>query len=155
MSAATVPVFRPARPEDQTLIAKFQLAMAWETEAMRLDAETCAEGVRAVFARPALGRYHVAEQAGQVIGSLLIVPEWSDWRNGTVWWVHSVYLRPETRGQKIFGQFYRYVQELTRTTDGIRGLRLYVDRRNQHAQKVYRALGMNSEHYELYEWMKD
>ena len=32
----------------------------------------------------------------------------------------------------------------------LRGLRLYVDKRNQHAQKTYEALSMNGEHYQMY-----
>ena len=34
------------------------------------------------------------------------------------------------------------------------GLRLYVDRQNKSAQKIYEKLGMSRDHYELYEWLK-
>ncbi len=36
----------------------------------------------------------------------------------------------------------------------IRGIRLYVDNRNVAAQKVYARLGMQGEHYRVFEWMK-
>ncbi len=35
------------------------------------------------------------------------------------------------------------------------GLRLYVETNNSTAQKTYEALGMNSQHYKMYEWMKE
>jgi hypothetical protein len=38
--------------------------------------------------------------------------------------------------------------------DSLRGIRLYVDRRNVRAQEVYTRLGMNGEHYQVFEWMK-
>jgi ribosomal protein S18 acetylase RimI-like enzyme len=33
----------------------------------------------------------------------------------------------------------------------IRGLRLYVDKSNVRAQQVYQAMGMNGEHYSVFE----
>jgi ribosomal protein S18 acetylase RimI-like enzyme len=39
--------------------------------------------------------------------------------------------------------------------DGIGGLRLYVDTSNIKAQQTYEALGMKSQHYKMYEWMKE
>lgn len=128
--------------------------MAWETESLRLEKETCHLGVRAVFESPHRGKYHVCEVDGNVVGSLLLTTEWSDWRNGVVWWMHSVYLRPEFRGQKLFSGFYKYVQELAHAEPSVRGIRLYVDHSNQNAQKVYAKIGMNGEHYRLFEWMK-
>jgi ribosomal protein S18 acetylase RimI-like enzyme len=38
---------------------------------------------------------------------------------------------------------------------GIAGLRLYVETNNTRAQKTYEALGMQNEHYTMYEWMKE
>jgi ribosomal protein S18 acetylase RimI-like enzyme len=37
---------------------------------------------------------------------------------------------------------------------GILGLRLYVDKSNARAQEVYQSMGMNGEHYTVFEWMK-
>jgi hypothetical protein len=37
---------------------------------------------------------------------------------------------------------------------GVRGIRLYVDRRNVSAQEVYTRLGMDGGHYQVFEWMK-
>jgi ribosomal protein S18 acetylase RimI-like enzyme len=38
--------------------------------------------------------------------------------------------------------------------EGVAGLRLYVETGNARAKKTYEALGMSSEHYSFYEWMR-
>lgn len=147
--------FREARHGDAGAIINFQIAMARETEELELDRDVLTRGVEGVFADPSRGRYFVAESDGRVVGSLLITYEWSDWRNGTVWWIQSVFVIPEMRGQGIYAGLYEYVQSMVNADPSIRGIRLYVDRRNVGAQKVYTRLGMNGEHYSVFEWMKE
>jgi len=139
---------------DLPKIVEFQILMALETELLKLDPATVSMGVKAVFDDPSKGRYFVTEQSREIIGSLLIVPEWSDWRNGQVWWIHSVFVPLEYRGGKVFANIYRHVQAIVQGDENLRGLRLYVDKRNTHAQKVYEKLGMSGDHYHLFEWMK-
>lgn len=139
--------------DHQKSIIDFQIKMALETENLQLDPDIVQKGVKAVFDDPTKGKYLVAIDKEQVIASLLIIPEWSDWRNGFVDWIHSLYVVPEYRGQKIFKQMYQHLQEIVENDKSIRGLRLYVDKTNIKAQKVYEALGMTKEHYDLYEWM--
>ncbi len=127
--------------------------MAWETEEMKLVPETVTKGVNAVFDDPSRGQYYVAENDGYVIASLLITYEWSDWRNCNVWWFQSVYVAPEYRRQGIFRKMYDHIRNLAEEQD-IAGLRLYVETKNSRAQKTYEALGMSSEHYSFYEWMR-
>ena len=145
--------YRDAVIGDAPSIVEFQIAMARETEGMTLDRETCTRGVRAVFDVPSRGRYFVAESAGNVMASLLITYEWSDWRNGNVWWIQSVYVAPDARRQGVYAGLYDHVKKTADQQGGIRGIRLYVDRRNSTAQEVYRRCGMNGEHYLVYEWM--
>jgi GNAT superfamily N-acetyltransferase len=128
--------------------------MAWETEKMALDKETVTKGVNAVFEEKSRGEYFVAESDGSVIASQLITFEWSDWRNCNVWWFQSVYVKPEFRRQGIFRNMYLHVRNLAEK-QGIAGLRLYVETRNIQAKKTYEALGMSSEHYSFYEWMRE
>ena len=146
--------YRQATPDDVSVIVDFQIAMALETEELELDREVCTRGVQAVFDDPSRGRYFLAESEGTVVASLMITFEWSDWRNGNVWWIQSVYVRPSFRGQRVYAGLYEHVQRLVQVDDGIRGIRLYVDRRNVSAQQVYTRLGMNGEHYQVFEWMK-
>lgn len=136
-------------------IVDFQVAMARETEDLDLDREICSRGVAAVFGDAYLGRYYVAEADGKVLASLMITFEWSDWRNGTVWWIQSVYVVPEWRKRGVYAGLYEHIRTLVSADANIRGIRLYVDRRNALAQSVYTRLGMNGEHYQVFEWMKD
>ena len=144
---------RKATHSDAAAIIDFQLNMAWETENMKLLPEVVTKGVNAVFHDQSLGKYYVAESDGRVIASLLITYEWSDWRNRNVWWFQSVYVVPEYRRQGIFRKMYGHIRQLAEEQD-IAGLRLYVDTKNTRAQKTYEALGMSSEHYSFYEWMR-
>ena len=148
---------RPARPEDAATIASFQILMARETEGLELDPATVDRGVRAVFDDPAKGSYWVAEPAGpagRVIASLLTTPEWSDWRAATVLWIQSVYVLPEQRGRGVYRALYEHLRREVESSPALAGIRLYVDRRNTAAQRVYERLGMTREHYEMFEWLK-
>jgi hypothetical protein len=148
------PNYREARFEEAPTLAAFQLALALETEGLELDADACGRGVRAVFDDPAKGCWYVATVGREISASLLVTPEWSDWFDGPIWWIQSVYVLPGRRGRKLFTGFYGFIKALATLDPSVRGLRLYVDKRNLAAKKAYAALGMNGEHYELFEWMK-
>ena len=147
-------VIREARRDDAASIIEFQLAMALETEELTLDVDVLTRGVAALFDTPSLGRYFVAESDGRVIASLMITYEWSDWRNGMVWWIQSVYTVPELRRRGVYAALYTHIRAQVEPDPAIRGIRLYVDTRNADAQKVYARLGMEGEHYKVFEWMK-
>ena len=146
---------RPAIPTDRDTIVDFQVQMARETEDLALDRPTVSAGAQAVFTDPFKGAYWVAEEDGRIIGSLLALPEWSDWRNGTVLWIHSLYVIPEARRRGVFTALYRTLKQQVEETRDLKGLRLYVEKRNRIAHETYRSLGMTDEHYELYEWLKE
>ncbi len=142
---------------DAAAIAGFQLLMARETEDLELDRDTVVRGVAAVLADPARGCYWVAEregEAGGIVGSLLTTFEWSDWRDGTVLWIQSVYVVPEERGRGVYRALYEHLKHRVENDPALKGIRLYVDKRNAAAQGVYERLGMSREHYELFEWLK-
>ncbi len=144
-----------ATEEVHATIVDFQLKMAYETEGLTLDKATVERGVMQVLRNPQKGRYLVAEQDGRVVASLMLTPEWSDWRNRTVLWFQSVYVLPEARKQGIFKKMYEYVkQHLVLDDEAVSGLRLYVDATNLNAIEVYKKLGMDGDHYRVFEWMK-
>jgi GNAT superfamily N-acetyltransferase len=145
---------RRGRPEDRDTIVGFQVAMAWETEELALNSETVTAGVQGVFDDSTRGEYWIAECEGEVVGSLLTVPEWSDWRNGAVLWIHSVYVIPGARKQGVFRTLYENLRERVKSSDDLKGLRLYVETGNGNAQKVYEQMGMSADHYQLFEWLK-
>ena len=144
---------RAASVTDAAEIVQFQILMARETENVELDRDVVTRGVRAVFDDPSRGRYFVAEADGKVIASLLITYEWSDWRDGNVWWIQSVYVDAAHRRRGVYAQMYEHVKSIAER-ENVRGIRLYVDRRNALAQDVYRRCGMDGEHYLVFEFMK-
>ena len=148
-------VVRHAGAGDADILVAFNLAMALETEGKVLAEETASRGVAGLFANPNLGFYVVAEAGGEVVGSLMITTEWSDWRNGSFWWVQSVYVRPDSRRQGVYRSLYRFVQDLAADDDNVCGFRLYAERGNSTAQQAYRALGMEETSYVMFEELKD
>lgn len=144
---------RYAGSEDADMIIDFQQKMAMETEGMKLDSQVISGGVRAVFEDTSKGRYYIADYNGKTIASLLITPEWSDWRNSYIWWFQSVYVVKEYRRKGVFKSMYEFVKQEA-ISNGIPGLRLYVEKDNSGAQKTYEALGMDGEHYRLFEWFE-
>ena len=142
---------RPARLDDAAVIARFNRAMASETEARKLSPPRVLRGVKALLADPGKGAYYVAESGGKVIGQLLITFEWSDWRNGNFWWIQSVFVTPEHRGRGVFKALHAHIEQLARSRRDICGLRLYVDAHNTKAKEVYARLGLSPTHYELWE----
>jgi ribosomal protein S18 acetylase RimI-like enzyme len=145
---------RMANRSDATCIIDFQLKMALETEDLELTKSVVENGVKAVFNEDSKGAYYVAEVDGKVVGSLLTTYEWSDWRNGQILWIQSVYVASEFRRKGIYKKMYEYIKNkvLDHKLDFM-GIRLYVDKTNGNAQKVYKKLGMENNHYEMYEWM--
>ncbi len=141
---------RDATVSDTEAIVEFQLAMAWETEAKQLDRSIVTEGVRQVFDDPSRGFYLVGEAAGEVISSLLITFEWSDWRNYPILYLQSVFVEPAFRRQGLFRKMYEIVTQRAKA-NGSERLRLYVETENEIAQRVYESLGMNRLPYFMYE----
>ncbi len=88
---------RKANIEDAHTIEKFNINMAKETENVELDPATVQKGVQSVFKVPQRGQYFVAEIDNQVIGSLMVTYEWSDWRCKDYWYIQSVFVLPEFR----------------------------------------------------------
>ena len=137
--------------EDAKIIARFQVNMARESENLTLNPETVIKGVKLIFREPERGFYIVARDSHKnTVGCLLILKEWSDWRNTEVWWIHSVYVSPGHRRRGVFTKMFEYTESLARTA-GTAGIRLYVDNTNKAAKKVYTNLGLSNKHYELFE----
>jgi len=146
---------RLATIHDLSKITEFQLAMALETENIVLDRSTLTSGLLNLLKDNTKGKYYVAEESQQVIGCLMTTYEWSDWRNGNVLWIQSVYIDTQHRGKGVYKKMYEHIKKLVSDSNDYRGIRLYVDKTNISAQKVYLQLGMNGEHYQVFEWMKN
>lgn len=145
---------RRAGLRDAQRLVEFNLAMALETERKQLFPEVVTAGVRRLLRNPGSGFYLIAETGTQVAGSLMITTEWSDWRNGSFWWIQSVYVRPRFRRRGVYRRLYRYVQDLAAKDRAACGFRLYVERENRRAQAAYRAAGMAQTRYLVFEELK-
>lgn len=142
---------RRARSDDKEFISRCNIAMAKETEDKSLSPETIRAGVEAVLADPSLAFYLIAEINGQRVGQAMVTYEWSDWRNGSFWWIQSVYVDEEHRRQGVFKSLYRKLASLARAEQNVCGLRLYVMKSNRKAQSTYTQMGMVRTEYLMFE----
>jgi GNAT superfamily N-acetyltransferase len=143
---------RPAALRDLDFIVSGNQGLALETENVTLEPTTLRSGVTALLEARVPGTYWIAELDDLVVGQLMITFEWSDWRNRMVWWIQSVYVSPDARKSGIFRALYIHVRDEAKAA-GAGGLRLYVDTTNTRAQQVYAAMGMNGDHYRVFEDM--
>ncbi len=151
---------RLADGRDVGALVEFNRAMARETEAKTLDSEVLTAGIESLLRNARYGFYVVAESGAggdrrEVIGSLMVTYEWSDWRNGVFWWVQSVYVKPEFRRRGVYGKLYRFVKSRASAETDVRGFRLYVEKENTIAQRTYERLGMTETHYKMFEELRE
>jgi len=142
---------RPATPADDSVVTAFNLRLAEETEQLRLNPQTVRAGVTAVLSDASKGLYFLAETDGQIAGQLMITYEWSDWRNGNLWWLQSVYVHPGFRGRGVFRDLFAHLTELARARKDVAGLRLYMHHENEAARRTYERVGMKRAGYEVFE----
>lgn len=146
---------RIADANDVGSLVEFNQAMAYETEGKTLDSSVLGSGVRAVFDDARKGFYVVCESEDRIIGGLMITYEWSDWRNGWFWWIQSVYVLPEFRGQGVYKRLYGFVRDAASKRGDVCGFRLYVEKENVVAQTSYENLGMERTYYLMYEQLTE
>ncbi len=133
------------------MIVEFNLRLALETEQLRLDPALVQAGVTALLADLAKGVYYVAECGGKVVGQVMLTYEWSDWRNGNLWWLQSVYVEEAHRQQGVFRALFKFVESAARRQRDVRGLRLYMHGENTRARCSYEKLGMHHTPYEVFD----
>ncbi|WP_158769376.1 GNAT family N-acetyltransferase [Paraglaciecola sp. L1A13] len=142
---------RKAQVSDINALVNFNQLMAKETEDMELDSDILTLGVSNLINDVSKGFYLVAEVDSQVVGSLMVTTEWSDWRNSEFWWIQSVYIVPKFRRKGLYSALYNEVKSLGDKAQNVCGYRLYVERENRVAQRTYEALDMDESHYLMYE----
>jgi ribosomal protein S18 acetylase RimI-like enzyme len=146
-------IVRSATIDDVDFIVHANASMALETETLQLDLDILEAGIRSVFDKPSRGSYLIGEINGDVCGSLMITTEWSDWRNNEVAWIQSLFVSEKHRGKGVFKSMFSHVESLVE--QGVyAGVRLYVDLTNEAAIEVYKKLGMNGDHYMMFEKME-
>jgi len=144
---------RKATILDLPVIVDFMLKMAKETEDLILSSSVLSPGIERGLKDSNKAEYFIAEINGDVAGSLMITKEWSDWRNAWVLWIQSVYTVRKHRKKGVYKALYSFILKKVEESQEYSGVRLYVDSTNYTAIKVYNKLGMNGNHYKLFERM--
>ncbi len=144
-------VFRIGEAEDIDTIVEFNCRLALETEGKHLDRMIVQRGVsRALQLAPEV-QYFVAEFEGCVVAQLMLTREWSDWRDGWMIWLQSVYVGADYRRAGVFRRLLEHAMQAAAVEGRIVSWRLYVDHVNEAAKLVYRRLGFVSSGYEVME----
>ncbi|MBH0178213.1 MAG: GNAT family N-acetyltransferase [Nitrospira sp.] len=155
MAMSAPVIVRQAEYADVDALVEFSAAMAQETEGRRLDRDRLRHGTRAVLDTSDRGFFIVAEirerDRSRLAGQLMVTYEWSDWRNGTFWWMQSVYVDPAWRRQGIYRSMHHHIVEKAKADPAVCGIRLYVEQSNQAAQHVYQRVGLCRSAYLVYE----
>ncbi|MFQ6034549.1 MAG: GNAT family N-acetyltransferase [Sedimentisphaerales bacterium] len=142
---------RIGQDKDAVALVKFNMALAWETEHKQLSLPLVSKAVRTLLKNPQYGFYVVAEKSSEVIGSCMVTFEWSDWRCGLLWWIQSVYVKPEFRQRGVFKRLYEYLKDKASHQSNVCGFRLYVEQSNHTAVSTYEKVGMKKTSYKVYE----
>jgi ribosomal protein S18 acetylase RimI-like enzyme len=141
---------REATKSDLEILVQNNQALAVETEALLLDKNLLRKGIEQALKREDC-HYFVAAIGEKVVGQTMITYEWSDWRNGIIWWIQSVYVPPAHRKQGIFSVLFKHIENLIKANPHVKALRLYVMHNNNVGQDTYQSLGMNDSGYIVFE----
>ena len=146
-------LIRDAALADRPMIVEFSRRLALETEGKVLDPATLDAGVTQALADPDRLRFWIAEIGipPRIVGQVAITREWTDWRNGWIWWLQSVYVEEPARGRGVFRALYEHVKAQAYANPDVIGLRLYVEDANEAAMQTYQSLGMKPGGYSVYE----
>ena len=141
---------REANLNDLAILVNNNQALAQETEALELNKNILREGVKQALKRKEC-RYFVAMMDGNVVGQSMITYEWSDWRNGVIWWIQSVYVLAPYRKQGVFRSLFLHIESLARSNPQVKAIRLYVMNNNSIGQRTYKNLGMDNSGYIVFQ----
>jgi GNAT superfamily N-acetyltransferase len=129
-----------------TLVA-FTLQEAREAERAERDVHGVTRGVRAPFDDRRVAAYWVAETADhQVVASISVITEWSNFHGGDYWWIQSLFVAPEHRGSGLVDALVEHVARAARVAGALE-LRLYAHNSNHRALRAYQRCGFTAAPY--------
>ena len=95
----------------------------------------------ALMAKTPFVSAYIFEEAGETVGYALTATTFSQEAGGVVLWVEELYVEEPYRSQGIGRQF---LTSLTQSPpDGVKRIRLEVERENERAVKLYESLGFS------------
>ena len=140
---------RKANLDDLDQLVKFIAAEADEAEGVSKSPDTIRNGIKSGLENPDIACYWVIESAdGDLIGSVSVVKEWSDWNCAFYWWIQSMYIIPNHRGQRLMEALLETVKHSARKEKALE-LRLYVHAGNKRAIRAYQKAGFSDTNYKM------
>lgn len=137
---------RRATGEDLERLIDFVVMEAQEAEGITKNPATVREGILTGLMDESVALYWVLEDAQRVIGNVSVVKEWSDWNAGYYWWIQSIFIEPNYRGQGLAKMLLRAVQDAAQEQQALE-LRLYVHQENRRAIQTYLKAGFEDTPY--------
>ena len=142
-------IVRKAAIENLSTLVNFTSREAEEAEGSNKDFKQLEKGIRTALENPSIAVYWMLfDETDWPIGSISALREWSDWNAGYYWWIQSIYIVPEHRGQGHISKLLDAVAKEIRNQNGLE-LRLYVHRNNTRAIRAYEKVGFGKSPYEI------
>ena len=140
---------RDAEFGDLDILVHFTTQEAFEAEGIKKNTDMLREGIRAALENDKIARYWIlVDETNNPIGSGSIIREWSDWNAGWYWWIQSMYVSQEYRGQGLMNLLLSSIRS-SMELEGALELRLYVHNENKGAIKAYQKAGFSKSKYEI------
>jgi ribosomal protein S18 acetylase RimI-like enzyme len=137
---------RDATPSDIDAIVAFTVREALEAEGFDARDAAVRRGVAGAFGDQPVAKYWVAEHVGNVVGSISVVTEWSNFRGGNYWWIQSLFIVPEHRGTGLVQMLIDHIAGVALAA-GALDLRLYARVSNERATHAYGRCGFKAAPY--------
>ncbi len=140
---------REAEIGDLDKLVYFTMVGALEGEGLQIPPDVIRQGVSKAIENPDLLRYWVLESSRfGVVGCVSVREEWNAWNAGMYWWIQTIFLLPEYRGQNLMDELVEHVRDQARRANVIE-IRLYVHKDNKRAMKAYNREGFADSPYEI------
>ncbi|UUM31970.1 GNAT family N-acetyltransferase [Vibrio japonicus] len=140
---------RKADLSDLPDLIEFTVEEAREAEDVVKVPETLERGISAALNDSSIATYWVlVDENDCPCGNVSAVQEWSDWNAGYYWWIQSMYIKPEFRGQGLMAKLINAVEEEMSRQGGLE-LRIYVHKNNAIAKRAYEKIGFNDSNYKM------
>ena len=140
---------RRATINDLTHIIGFISQEAFESEGRTADLDKLEVGIRTALGDDSIAMYWVLiDQDRQPVGCTSVVKEWSDWNAGYYWWIQSLFIAPEHRGQGLLNVMMDAVVSDANASSCLE-IRLYVHRDNAVAIRAYKKAEFHPSDYQI------
>jgi GNAT superfamily N-acetyltransferase len=136
---------RTGEAKDIEILVQFNTMCALESEGKVLNPESAYKGTMTLIENASKGIYYIAEIEGQAVGCLMVNLQWEDSKANYIYWLQSVFTKPEFRRRGVFKSLFRHAYKQAEAK-GL-GLRSYVDVGNHASLEAHRMIGMKEASY--------